>query len=139
MILGNLFSLMNRDGVERERIGETKVPAAAFAALVKMVDEGKINKATGVTVLTDLWENGGDPVKLVEEKGLAQISDTSVIEGAVADALAANGDMVKRYLAGEDKLFGPLMGSVMKALKGQGNPQVVRELVQKQLEAMKQG
>lgn len=133
LMLGNLFSLMNRDGIERESIGETKISAQQFGALVKLLDAGTINRPTAVTVLNTMWESGQDADVIVREQGLAQISDTSVIEAAIAQALADNGDVVQRYLNGEDKLFGPLMGSVMKALKGQGNPQLVREIMMRQL------
>ncbi len=57
-IIGNLFSLTNRDGIEREAVGE-RVSAANMAAFVKLVDGGTINKATGVEVLTEMWETGG--------------------------------------------------------------------------------
>lgn len=137
LMMGTLFSLMNRDGVDTENIASTKLSAAALGALVKMSDEGKINKATAITVLTELWENGGDPAQIVESKGLAQISDSSVIESAIAAALADNDAVVQRYVAGEDKLFGPLMGTVMKALKGQGNPQLVKEIMTRQLDEKK--
>ena len=68
-IIGNLFSLSNRDGIERETIGE-KVSAANLAALIKLVDSGTINKATGVEVLADMWDTGSDPAKIVAAKGL---------------------------------------------------------------------
>ena len=63
------------------------------------------------------------------------MSDSSVIEGAIARVLDDNDDMVQGYLGGKDKLFGALMGTVMKELKGQGNPQIVKEILTRQLEA----
>jgi len=125
-IVGNLFSLTNRDGGEREAVGE-RVPARHMADLVKLVDGGRLNKATGVEVLAEMWDSGRDPASIVAAKGLAQISDTSAVESAVAAALDANAEMVRDYLGGKDKLFGPLMGKVMAELKGKGNPAVVRE------------
>ncbi len=73
-IIGSLFSLSNRDGIERETVGE-KVSAANLGALVKLVDSGAINKATGVEVLAEMWDTGSDPASIVAAKGLAQISD----------------------------------------------------------------
>lgn len=137
MLLGSLFTLMNRDALGSENVGSTRVSAAALGALVKMMDDGTINRATAQTVLTEIWDNGGDPAQIVRDRGLAQISDSSVLEGAVAAALKDNDAVVQRYLAGEDKLFGPLMGSVMKALKGQGNPGLVKDIITRQLAAMK--
>ncbi|MEP7293714.1 MAG: Asp-tRNA(Asn)/Glu-tRNA(Gln) amidotransferase subunit GatB, partial [Chloroflexota bacterium] len=114
-IVGNLFSLMNRDGVERENVGE-RVSAANLAMLVRLVDDGAINKATAVEVLAEMWETGRDPASIVEVKGLAQISDMAAIESAVGQTLAANADMVQSYLGGKDKLFGALMGKAMADL-----------------------
>ena len=132
-IVGNLFSLTKRDGVEREAAGE-RVSAQNMAALVKLVDSGAINKATGVEVLTEMWETGHDPASIVEARGLAQISDTSAIESAIAQMLDANADMVQGYLGGKDKLFGALMGKAMAELKGKGNPAVVKDVLTRLLE-----
>ncbi len=136
-ITGSLFSLMNRDGVEREDIGATKVPAAHLAALLKLLESGTLNKGTATTVLTEMWETGEDPARIVQARGLAQVSDTDAIEQAVAQVLADNAGMVEEYLAGKDKLFGALMGEAMRALKGKGNPQLVKDVLVRQLAAMK--
>jgi aspartyl-tRNA(Asn)/glutamyl-tRNA(Gln) amidotransferase subunit B len=133
-LLGNLFSLLNANNVERESIGETKITPQKFAALVKLVDGGTINKATGVTVLADVFETGDEPGVIVERKGLAQISDTGAIEAAVEQMLNENPDWVRDYLGGKDKLFGPMLGKVMGILKGQGNPAVVKDVLMKALE-----
>ena len=74
---------------------------------------------------------------IVQAKGLAQVSDSGAIEQAVAQVLADNAAMAADYLSGKDKLFGALMGMVMKALKGQGNPQIVKDELTRQLAAMK--
>lgn len=137
MLIGNLFSLMNRDAVEREEIAQTKVPAAHFGALVKMVDDDRINKATAVTVLGMMWDSGDAPAAIVEREGLAQISDSGAIDAAITEVLAQNARMVGEYLDGKDKLFGPIMGKVMAHLSGKGNPAVVRAALIQQLEAMK--
>jgi aspartyl-tRNA(Asn)/glutamyl-tRNA(Gln) amidotransferase subunit B len=134
-MLGNLFGLLNSGGVDREAIGTIKIAPAQFAELVKLVDAGAINKATAVTVLGEMWETGADSAKIVADKGLAQISDANVIESTISAVLEANADMVAGYLGGKNKLFGPIMGQVMAALKGQGNPQVVRETLQRLLDA----
>jgi aspartyl-tRNA(Asn)/glutamyl-tRNA(Gln) amidotransferase subunit B len=136
-ITGSLFSLMNRDGVEREDIDATNIPAAHLAALLKLLESGALNKGTATTVLTEMWETGEDPARIVEAKGLAQVSDTGAIEQAVAQVLADNAGMVEEYLAGKDKLFGALMGEAMRALKGKGNPQLVKDVLARQLAAIK--
>ena len=133
-IIGSLFSLVNRDGVERENVAQ-KVTPEKMAMLVKLVDDGTINKATGVTVLTEMWETGGDPQQIVDAKGLAQISDTGAIDAAIAGVLSANDNLVQDYIGGKDKVFGPLMGKVMAELKGQGNPALVKQALAAALDA----
>ena len=137
-ITGDLFSLLNNHNVEREHIAETNIPAENFAGLLKLVADGKINANTAKSkVLPAMWEMGKDAPTIVDEQGLAQISDTSEIASMVSQAVADNANMVERYLAGEDKLFNALFGRIMSALKGKGNPQVVREQLQEQLDEMK--
>jgi aspartyl-tRNA(Asn)/glutamyl-tRNA(Gln) amidotransferase subunit B len=130
----SLFSVMNNAGVERELIGQTKISAGQFAELVRLVDGGAINKGTAVEILAEMWETGADPAKIVAEKGLAQVSDTSAIADVVAKVLDDNAAVVARYLGGEEKVFGALMGQCMKALKGKGNPAVVTEILKQQIE-----
>jgi aspartyl-tRNA(Asn)/glutamyl-tRNA(Gln) amidotransferase subunit B len=129
---------MNKAGIEREAIGSTKVSPANLAALVKLVDGGTLNKGTAATVLNEMWETGDDPARIVEAKGLAQVSDTGAIEQAVARVLADNAAMVEDYLGGKDKLFGALMGMVMKGMAGKGNPAIVKDELTRQLAAKKQ-
>ncbi len=138
-LVGSLFSLMNREGVEREAIAAIRIQPAQFAALVKLVDGGTLNRGTAAVVLEEMWQTGADPAQIVAEKGLAQVSDADAVAAAVAGVLAANEAMVRDYLAGKEKLFGALMGQCMAALKGKGNPQVVSEVLRRQLEARRGG
>jgi aspartyl-tRNA(Asn)/glutamyl-tRNA(Gln) amidotransferase subunit B len=134
-ILGGLFSVMNANDVPREEIEHTRISAQQFAALVKLVDEGKLNKGAATTVLNTMWAQGGDPAQIMEAQGLAQVSDTGAISAVVEQALAANEAMVQRYLGGEEKLFGALVGACMKALAGKGDPKVVNDLLRRALDA----
>ncbi|MEZ4671882.1 MAG: Asp-tRNA(Asn)/Glu-tRNA(Gln) amidotransferase subunit GatB [Anaerolineae bacterium] len=132
-ITTSLFSVMNSANVERDQIGQTKVSAAPLAELIKLADGGTINRSTGLEVLNKMWESGQDANAIVQAEGLAQVSDTSAISAVVAEVLAANEAVVARYLGGEEKLFGALMGQCMKALKGKGNPAVVTDLLKQQI------
>ncbi|HEX2907281.1 MAG TPA: Asp-tRNA(Asn)/Glu-tRNA(Gln) amidotransferase subunit GatB [Phototrophicaceae bacterium] len=133
-ILGGLFALMNEKGLDREEIEQTKITAAQFAELVKLVDAATINKGTAATVLAEMWETGASAAQIVAAKGLAQVSDTSAILTAVNQVLDADPKTVQAYLGGKDKLFGALMGQVMKAMGGKANAQVVTEVLKQQLE-----
>ncbi|MEW5774405.1 MAG: Asp-tRNA(Asn)/Glu-tRNA(Gln) amidotransferase subunit GatB [Thermodesulfobacteriota bacterium] len=104
-----------------------------LAALVRLVEEGTISGAMGKQVLADLFSSGGDPAAYVKDKGLAQISDASSLESAVAEVLAACPKECERYRAGEKKLTGFFVGQVMKKTKGQANPKLVAELLAQKL------
>jgi aspartyl-tRNA(Asn)/glutamyl-tRNA(Gln) amidotransferase subunit B len=138
-IITTLFGMMNKAGVEREDIGSIKIKPAQLAALLKLVDDGALNKGTATTVLGEMWETGADPAVIVAEKGLGQVSDTGAISTAVAKVLSENEKMVSDYLGGKDKLFGALMGMSMKELKGQGNPQLITDILKQELDKRRGG
>lgn len=135
-LLVGLFSLFNRDGVDREEIEQTNISAANLAGLVRLVTDGKLNKGSAEKVLGIMWETGDSPAAIMEREGLAQVSDEGAIAAAIAAVLAENDAMVRDYLGGKDKLFGALMGKCMAGLKGKGNPQVVTQILKDQLDAM---
>ena len=79
------------------------------------------------------WAGEGDADAVIEKRGLKQITDTSAIEQAIQAVLDANPGQVAEYRAGKEKLFGFFVGQVMKATRGQANPQVVTEILQRKL------
>ena len=128
---GELARALNVAGIG---IGEARVTPAGLAGLIRLVRDGTVNLNTAKKVFQDAFDVGADPAALVAERGLAQVSDESTISSAIAEALAANAKEVERFTAGEEKVFGFLMGQVMKALKGQGNPDAVKRLLRAALE-----
>ncbi|MHB8512318.1 MAG: Asp-tRNA(Asn)/Glu-tRNA(Gln) amidotransferase subunit GatB [Actinomycetota bacterium] len=116
-------------------IDASPVPASSLASLIDLVSSGKINLNTGKRVLQLAFETGKDPATIVVEEGLEQVTDTGAIDKAIDDALAQNSREVERYKAGEDKVLNFLFGQVMKVLKGQGNPAVIRERLTAKLNA----
>ena len=137
-ILVTLFGLFNREGMAREDIEHTRISARQLAELITLVDTNKLNKGSAEKVLGMMWETGDDPGNIVAREGLAQVSDESAIAAVIDDVLARNKAVMERYLSGEDKLFGALMGQSMGALKGQGNPQIVKQILREKLDASKQ-
>jgi aspartyl-tRNA(Asn)/glutamyl-tRNA(Gln) amidotransferase subunit B len=77
--------------------------------------------------------SGKSAKAIVAEKGLTQVSDTGIIEKAVDEVIAANPKEVERYRNGEEKVFGFLVGQVMKATRGKANPKVANEILRKKL------
>ena len=130
-ILGDLSRLMNLENLD---VSQLKVTPAHLAELVALVDAGSISAATAKTVLEEAFYSGSPPGQIVREKGYTQISDSSEVEGVVAQALAANPKAVADYLGGKDGALRYLIGQVMKITRGQANPEVVNRLVLAQLE-----
>ena len=132
-IIGEVFRLMNRDSLEREAINEIKVTPQRLAGLLKLIDESVINNNTGKQVLEIIYGEGGEPEVIINTRGLAQESDEGKLAEAVIAALDASPDEVQRYLAGEDKLVGFLIGQVMRSLGGKAPAQMVREIMMDEL------
>ena len=133
-ILGDLSRLMNLEGMA---IGEVKVRPRDLSELLELVDSGAISGTMAKTVLEEAFATGQAPGKIVEEKGYSQISDSSVVDEAVAQALAENPKAVADYLGGKETASRFLVGQVMKITKGQAKPDLALELVVAALEAEK--
>ena len=108
----------------------------SLCRLLELVKEGSLNRNTAVSVLDALFESNGDIDEYVKAKGLSQVRDTGLIEQVVAQALADNPQSVADFKAGKEKAFGFLVGQCMKALKGQGEPRLVNQLLREKLEQM---
>ncbi len=104
-----------------------------FAELLKLIQQGKISGSAAKQVFKVMFEKGGEPLSIVNDLGLTQVSDESAIAAALDKVIAANEKAVADYKAGQQKSFGFLVGMAMKELKGKGNPQVINELLKKKL------
>ena len=109
------------------------VTPAALAALLGLVEGRTINGSTAKEVLAILLAEGGDPRALVEQRGLAQVSDAGAVEAFVTQAIAAHEKSVADYRAGKQAAFEFLVGQVMRLSRGKANPQLAREALKKQL------
>lgn len=118
-----------------QEIHAVQVSPQALVELISLVKDGTINLNTGKEVLEEMFASGCSARQIVEKRGLAQISDTAALEKIVTQVLEENPKQVKQYLDGKVQILGWLIGRVMKATRGKANPQVVRKLLQTQLEA----
>ncbi len=123
------FGRLNRSGLA---IADGPVSAAANAAIVKMVAANTISGKIAKDVLDIVWSEGGDPEKIVEARGLKQVTDTSAIEKAIDAVIAANPDKVEEVKA-KPKLAAWFVGQVMKQTGGKANPGVVNALLKTRL------
>jgi aspartyl-tRNA(Asn)/glutamyl-tRNA(Gln) amidotransferase subunit B len=132
-VTGALFGLMNAGG---ERIEDVKISPEQLAGLIRLVELGAINQNTGKAVLTEMYQTGLGAEDIVAARGLEQISDSSQISDLVQKVLQENPGQVQQYLEGKTGLINWLFGQVMRLASGQANPQVVRQELEKQLEAL---
>jgi aspartyl-tRNA(Asn)/glutamyl-tRNA(Gln) amidotransferase subunit B len=102
--------------------------------MIALIDRGTISGKIAKDVLAEMFKTGASPARVVEEKGLVQISDTGALEEAVRAVLEAHPDQVAQYRAGNEKVLGFFVGQVMRATRGKANPHMVNELLGRLLE-----
>ncbi|MBS1169337.1 MAG: gatB [Burkholderiaceae bacterium] len=133
-LMGDVSSTLNREGVE---IADAPVSAAQLALLLKRIADGTISNKIAKEVFAAMWEAKSDDTNaadnIIDEKGLKQISDSGALEKIIDEVLAANQKSVDEFRAGKEKAFNALVGQVMKATKGKGNPAQVNELLKSKL------
>jgi len=114
-------------------LADVKFNAAAIRELIDLVDGGKINTKIAQDVFTEMFTTGEPPAKIVEKKGLAQVSDTGAIEEFCEEAIAANPGPAADFKAGKVAALNFLKGQVMKLSKGKANPALVGEILERKL------
>ncbi len=127
---GDLLRELDASNVSPE---DSPVSPEELGALVRAIEEGRISGKQGKDVLVEMYKTGKGAGQVIEEGGLAQLSDTGEIEKIVADVLAANPQQLEQYRAGKETLFGFFVGQVLKASKGKANPKIVNELLKEKL------
>lgn len=125
-----LLGRMNKLGINFENL---TITADKLVGLLDLMKDGTISGKIAKDVLDMMIETGDDAAKIVESKGLKQVSDTGAIEKIIDQVIAANQPSLAEYKAGKDRLFGFFVGQVMKESKGQANPAVVNEILKKKL------
>lgn len=113
----------------KQSTGPCKLNSTHVVALETMVVDGEISRATARTLLPQIADTGVEPAELVVTQALQQVDDTSIISETITSVLAAESDAVARYQDGNKKVFGFLMGAVMRAFKGQADAVQVRTLL----------
>jgi len=99
-----------------------------------LIDSNTISGKIAKTVFRDMYETGNSPKKIIDEKGLVQITDTKFIEELADKIIAANPKAVSQYKAGKKNTIGFFVGQIMKETKGKANPKIVNEILSKKLE-----
>jgi aspartyl-tRNA(Asn)/glutamyl-tRNA(Gln) amidotransferase subunit B len=104
------------------------------ASLLAFVEDGTINGKIAKKVFSAMVETGKSPETIIDEQGLAQVTDTAAIEAEVRQVIESNPGQVEQYKAGKQSLIGYFVGQVMKATKGAANPKVVNEILRRLLD-----
>ena len=132
-VLGPLLRECNTRGLNAADPSAWAMKPEALAELVRLVDGGTISAKIANDIFGDIFEQGVMPEAYVKAKGLVQISDSSALEAAVDEVIAANPAEVEAYRGGKTKLISFFVGQVMRATKGKANPALVNELLAKKL------
>ncbi len=129
-IMSEVLYLLKENSWE---MSEFPVKAEATAKLLQLVESGTISGKIAKKVFDKMVAGEGDPDQIVAREGLVQVSDTAAIEAVIQEVLSENQDQVEEYRSGKEKVFGFLVGQVMKKSKGKANPQVANDLLKKAL------
>lgn len=116
-------------------IRDFPVQPEQLAELIGLVADGTVSSSLGRKVFARMTETGKAPAVIVEEEGLAQVSDVAQLESWVDEAIDANPDEAERLRGGEKKLMGFFMGQIMKKSKGKADPRQATEILRRKLGA----
>jgi aspartyl-tRNA(Asn)/glutamyl-tRNA(Gln) amidotransferase subunit B len=128
-VINELFGRLKKDDKD---ISDSPVSAEQLGGVVKLIKSGDISGKIAKDLFEIVYTTGGDPAKIVEERGMKQVTDMGAIEKAVDEVIAANPAQVEKAKQ-NPKLVGFFVGQVMKASGGKANPAAVNELVVKKL------
>ena len=129
-MMGDFFAMLNEKKIGIE---ESPVSAENLGKLVDLISQNVISGKIAKDVFVLMVESGENPEKIVEEKGLKQVTDSGAIEAIVEKVMAANPANVEAYRGGKTGLMGWFVGQVMKESHGKANPGVVNSLLKEKL------
>ena len=129
-LVGDVSALLNKDNISIE---ESKLSSVNFAKLIERISDNTISGKIAKSVLEEVWISGNDIDAIIEEKGLVQIQDESILENIAKKIIDENPDQVDAYKGGKERLFGFFVGQVMKETQGKANPKSVNDILKKML------
>jgi aspartyl-tRNA(Asn)/glutamyl-tRNA(Gln) amidotransferase subunit B len=127
---GDVMRVLNERKIA---ITQLKITPQSLAELLDLIDKGTISGSVARKVFDEMVGTGEAPQTIVDKQGLGQISDTTELDGLVDQIIADNPSEAERYQGGDKKLVGFFMGQIMKATKGQANPQMVNQILREKL------
>ena len=130
-IMGEMMRLLSEQDLT---ISKSKVTPEILADIIALIDAKTISTSAGKQVFEIIFNDGGEPKDIVEEKGMAQVSDDSALESWADEAIASHPKPVEEYKAGNAASINFLMGQVMKASRGKANPGAVMQVLKQKLD-----
>lgn len=129
-IMGSFSALLNK---EKMTIKDSRVTPENLCKMLEIIDKGKINYKIAKSVFEEMFSTGKNPQKIIEDRGLEQISDEGLLEAIIEEVIKDNPGPVEQFKEGKDKAIGFLIGKVMAKTKGKANPGMVNEIIIKKL------
>jgi aspartyl-tRNA(Asn)/glutamyl-tRNA(Gln) amidotransferase subunit B len=133
-ITTEIFSRLSEEDKEQ---GNIPIEPNYLEELVKLIEDGTISNSIAKTVFAEMWDTGKSANKIVEEKGLKQISDDGELKTMAQEVISNNPKPVQDYLSGKEAAIQALMGQMMKLTRGKANPKVVIGILKELLSEMK--
>ena len=130
-IMGELLAYLNS---ENKELADIALTPQSLAGMISLIENGTISSKSAKMGFKELVENGGVAEEIVKAKGLVQISDEGALLKVIAEALDNNPQSIEDFKAGKQKATGFLVGQIMKATKGQANPQLVNKLLMQEIQ-----
>ncbi|KUJ83272.1 Asp-tRNA(Asn)/Glu-tRNA(Gln) amidotransferase GatCAB subunit B [Microbulbifer flavimaris] len=136
-MMGELAALLNREEIA---IAQSPISAEQLAGLIERIVDNTISSKIAKQVFEAMANGEGDADAVIEKRGLKQVSDTGAIEKMVDDVIANSAAQVENYRSADEakrpKMMGYFVGQIMKASKGQANPQVINKILKEKLDAL---
>jgi aspartyl-tRNA(Asn)/glutamyl-tRNA(Gln) amidotransferase subunit B len=125
-LMGDVSAYLNSAGKE---LSEIALTPESLAKMISLIQDGTLSSKLAKKVFQELAEKGGDPEKIIKEKGLVQISDEGTLRNIVTETLDKNPQSIEDFKNGKERAIGFLVGQMMKATKGQANPPLLNKIL----------
>jgi aspartyl-tRNA(Asn)/glutamyl-tRNA(Gln) amidotransferase subunit B len=133
-IMGDLFRVLKERKLDEQlRIDNWPLQPSQLGELVQLIDQGKISGKIAKVIFGALLDTNQSPQVVITQRGLEQVSDPASLQRSIEQVLTNHPKQVAAYRGGNDKIFGFLVGQVMKVSQGKANPQKVNELLKAKL------
>ena len=130
-IMGEITAYLKEEKLE---ITDTKLTPQNLVELISLIEKNTISNNIGKQIIIDMMKDGTPASKIVEDRGLSQISDTSAIKDVAQKVVEAHPNEVLAYKNGKVQLLGFFVGQVMKETKGRANPQLLNKILKEKLD-----